>query len=335
MTQHTFAMDVGWLSFLAQLGVRPVDVLRRAGLPDDLLSQPNARLDSASYFRFWNALEAITASDAGPIALRLFSQMRGESFSPPLFAALCSPDLLTALERLSKYKALVGPQRLEVNTTAREVSVEFVWLDTQTPPPDSLVAAELAFLVCLARMGTREHITALKVTSPRPPPDPTRAYETFLGVAIRKGRGSTVTFSVEDARRPFLSSNDALWAVFEPELRRRVAELESTASTAERVRATLLEALPAGTATMADVAKRLAMSTRTLQRRLETERTSFQQLLRETRESLAMHYLQRTNISSAEISFLLGFEEPNSFFRAFSDWTGKTPESVRRSATAN
>ena len=46
--------------------------------------------------------------------------------------------------------------------------------------------------------------------------------------------------------------------------------------------------------------------------------------------ALAMHYLKSSPMSGAEISFLLGYEDPNSFVRAFSGWTGTTPESARR-----
>ena len=80
---------------------------------------------------------------------------------------------------------------------------------------------------------------------------------------------------------------------------------------------------------MADIADRLAVSTRTLQRRLGDEGTSFQQELSALREELARHYLTNTACSSAEISFLLGYADPSSFYRAFHDWTGVTPERVR------
>ena len=49
---------------------------------------------------------------------------------------------------------------------------------------------------------------------------------------------------------------------------------------------------------------------------------------------LANHYLKTSTMSGSEISFLLGFEDPNSFFRAFHTWTGRTPELVRTSARA-
>jgi AraC-like DNA-binding protein len=52
--------------------------------------------------------------------------------------------------------------------------------------------------------------------------------------------------------------------------------------------------------------------------------------LNSTREGLARHYLVNSQISSAEISFLIGFDDPSSFIRAFHIWTGETPENFRK-----
>lgn len=77
------------------------------------------------------------------------------------------------------------------------------------------------------------------------------------------------------------------------------------------------------------VCAKLGVSSRPLQRRLQDEGSSFQQTLDALRNSLAHHYLQNSSMSGAEISFLLGFEDPNSFIRAFQGWTGTTPQAVR------
>jgi AraC-like DNA-binding protein len=151
-------------------------------------------------------------------------------------------------------------------------------------------------------------------------------------VAVSDGERNTVTFSAEDAARPFLTANEAMWEFFEPELRRRLSELETGSTMSERVRAVLLEMLPAGEASVEAVALRLMVSPRTLQRRLREEGTSYQAVLNETREALARHYLSSSSLPAAEISFLLGYEDPNSFYRAFHGWTGETPEGVRTAA---
>ncbi|MCM1012326.1 helix-turn-helix transcriptional regulator [Brevibacterium sp. XM4083] len=73
----------------------------------------------------------------------------------------------------------------------------------------------------------------------------------------------------------------------------------------------------------------MATSPRTLQRQLKAEGTSFQAVLAETRENLARHYLVRNDLRTAEIAFLLGYTDTNSFYRAFKTWTGMTPEGAR------
>jgi AraC-like DNA-binding protein len=81
------------------------------------------------------------------------------------------------------------------------------------------------------------------------------------------------------------------------------------------------------------IARKLMLSKRTLQRRIEAEGETYQQILDTTRTELATHYLENTALSVAEIAFLLGFSEPNSFYRAFRVWTGSTPDIVRRASS--
>ena len=325
-----FPVEPAWRLLLTDLGVDERTVLRRAALPDDLLSRPGTVLRTEEFFRFWASLEGEVDDPLFPI--RLGQVIKTESFMPPLFAALCSPDLLTALQRLAHHKRLMAPMAMEVDVTRGSVTVTLEWIETQLTPPASLVAAELVFLVQLGRMATREMIRPLRVATPRPP-EPAEAYEEFFGVRVRRGKQQLLRFSIGDALRPFLTANESMWETFEPELRRRLAELDASAATAERVRAALLEALPSGRVSADAVADQLAMSKRTLQRRLREEETSFNEVLKQTREELARHYLTQTHVTSTEIAFLLGFEEPNSFYRAFSDWTGTTPDAVRSGAS--
>lgn len=322
----SWALDTTWRALLKDLGVVPADVLRRAGLADDLLQQPALRLPSDDYYRLWRSIEAETGDPLFPI--RLCEAIRSESFSPPLFAALCSPNLLVAAQRIARYKRLVAPLRFGVTERHNVVVFELVWLDTPLEPPASLVMMELLFCLTLARMGTRERISPIKVET-KTLPEPLASYEAFFGSRVRTSARHRITFARADAIRPFLTSNEALWAAFEPDLRQRLADLDGAVTTAKRVRAALLEGLPSGQISMEAIGGKLAVSKRTLQRRVEAEGTNYQEILKETREELARHYLERTALPVAEIAFLLGFDEPNSFYRAFRTWTGATPDAIR------
>ncbi len=326
----TFSMDIGWRALLSDMGLRAEDVLRKAALPEDLFSKAGRGLDTDAYFRFWRALE-LEANDA-MFPLRLVEMVSAEVFDPPLFAALCSANLMQAAQRLSKYKQLVAPMSLEVGVDrAGVLTVSPRWLSVRTELPFSLQVAEVAFFLRLARIATRAPVQASRVALPQLPPGSyARRYERIFGVAVQHGENPSISFAAADAMRPFLTVNEGMWRVFEPDLRRRLSELDAAATTAERVRAVLLELLPGNAATIENAAERLGMSKRTLQRRLEDEGENFRALVNTSRESLARHYLGHTSMSGSEIAFLLGFEDPNSFFRAFQGWTGQTPESARR-----
>lgn len=326
----TYTLDQSWRIILADLGVSAADLLRRAGLPGDLLRRARVTLSQADYFRLWRALEEETADPTLP--LRIGAAIKGEAFDPPIFAALCSHDLDTALDRIARYKTLTCPMKLDVRVGREATTLGLTWLDAAELPPASLVATELVFFVALARLATRVRVQPLAVVAPIAL-EPANAYTAWFGAAPRHGRRTELTFAAADARRPFLTANEGMWRSFEPELQRRLAELDAGASSADRVRAALLELLPSGAASIGAVAARLGASARTLQRRLQGEGQSFAGVMAQTRTELAHHYLGSTALSAAEISFLLGFEDPNSFYRAFHSWTGATPEEARSRRT--
>ncbi|ROR24729.1 AraC family transcriptional regulator [Comamonas sp. BIGb0124] len=319
----------GWQVLMHDAGVDRANVLRRAKLPGDLFARGSVRLDGATYFRLWDAIEEEAGNADGPAALRFAQKMSVDWFNLELFVALCSEDMNSALARLAKYKS--GPMALKLEHDARGTTVAMESFDRALTPPRVLMAFKLVFFVQLARLATRSQVRPLRIGWPSPDlsASDAAAYAAWFGVPVEDLPLPTVVFAAEDARHPFLTANHAMWKSFEPALRQRLDDLDQQASTVERLRNALLEALPAGQVSMQAVCKKLGVSTRTLQRRLQEEGSSFQQTLDTVRNSLAHHYLHNTTLSGTEISFLLGFEDPNSFVRAFQTWTGSTPQAVR------
>lgn len=322
-----YFVSPAWKVLIHDLGASHANVLRRAGLPQDLFARERAALSTQEFFRLWDGI--VREVGDSHIALRIGSAISVESFDPPVFAALCSPDLNTAMFRISQYKRLMCELSLHVDAGRQGTEISFEWMDKAAAPPPSLIVSKLVYFVQLARIGIRERIVPLKVESPALP-SPLQPYSEFFGTALIEGRNPVITFSQADAARPFLTANESMWSFFEPSLKKRLADLTESSTTGEKVHSSLLELLPSGGASLNAVAQRLGTSPRTLRRRLKAEGHSFQAILDGTREKLAEHYLRSTDLSGAEISFLLGFEDPNSFFRAFKNWTGTTPDSVRR-----
>jgi AraC-like DNA-binding protein len=101
------------------------------------------------------------------------------------------------------------------------------------------------------------------------------------------------------------------------------------------VRRVLIAQLANGTILMNAVARELAISGRSLQRRLAADGLSFQQLLDSTRRDAAVEYLSNPRLSLGEIAYLLGYSEPAAFHRAFKRWHRITPQAFRRNYSRN
>ena len=326
---HSPKYDLGkyWQASLKDLNISVQGVLRQAQLPLDLLLRKMPAVTAAEYFRFWEGLAHVSQNEPA-LALRLVRNISAKTTDPAVIAFLSSSNLNMALKRTAHYKPIVAPVRLSVEQNDRQTSLSFAGLPQNGPLPALFVAFELVFWVQLARIATREPVNPETVHSSLDLPE-LDAYEAFLETRIRRAEANRVTFSAADAQKPFLTANHALWAILAPAFDKRMEDLTQEASFRDRVRACLLEMLASGHYSMPYVASKLALSNRTLQRRLGEEGTTFQAVLDELREELARHYLSATDYTSAEISLLLGYEEPNSFFRAFRAWTGQTPEIVR------
>lgn len=326
-TPSNYTIDMAWGLMLNNLSIRPADVLRHAKLPLDLFQRDTAQVTSAEFFRLWTAIEVVSGDPLVP--LKLMSQISAEAFSPALFACLCSATLDAALLRLSHFKPLVGPMRLTISKDAKETVVEIAGLPLDVQPPPLLLAGELVFFTHLARLGLRDRVVPAWVEMPVALADPA-AYTEWFGCRLRSGESARVAFRRLDAERPFLTAHPAMWAAFEPSLRQRLSDATEPTAMKTRVTGWVNETIASGRANINEAARDLNVSTRTLQRRLGEEGTSFQGLLSEVRLKLSQHYLTRTNLSIPEIAFLLGYSEQNSFYRSFRDWTGFTPEQARR-----
>ena len=305
-------------------------VLRRAGLAQDFLDNEGRGVTAHDYFALWDAVhEELGGATA---VLDVARKLAGAPIIPAMLAFSSSPDTQTGLARLALFKPLVGPIRLQVKQLRETVTIEIASVEEEEAPmPVSVAAFELVFFIESMRRFTGVSITPLAVELPA---DAARfaEYEAFFGVSAQAARITRITLSLKDARRPLISQNAEFWAWLEVDLTRQLAERDAQAAIADRVRAVLIDLLPAGDASADAVCRQLGLSKRSLQRKLSAEGESFQSVLDATRSMLAMRYLHKGSMSVEEISYLLAYQDPNSFYRAFQGWTGMTPAAARSQA---
>ena len=100
------------------------EVLKKAMLPEDLFARQTPSLTAEEYFRFMGAIDALSPDDQTPIRLAALEGIA--AFSPPIFAAYCSRNVLVCLKRLAQYKPLIGALLYQVEETETEISVEIL-----------------------------------------------------------------------------------------------------------------------------------------------------------------------------------------------------------------
>ncbi len=321
-----FILEGNYDCFLSSFGINVGSALCRTRQPEDLFRRPRPMMTTENYFAFMTEVGAQIADTETIVAMGTAEEL--QTFSPPIFAAYCSQDGQTCLERLARYKKLIGPLAFHVTRHADTVSLTMQMAEGHRELPPFLVQVESVFLVNLLRRGTQSELIPLAVTMTELPAG--REIEDFLGVTLTKGDGNTLVFRRSDMELPFVTRNEAMWEYLQPELSRRLSEMDIDDSFAVRVRSALTELLPGGNSSIEAAAGKLGLSKRTLQRKLSAEHTTFQQQLNHTRELLAKHYLQNTTLTIDDIAYLLDYQESNSFQRAFSLWTGQSLSEYRK-----
>jgi AraC-like DNA-binding protein len=311
---------------LQENGLSPEDVERRAGLPAQFLRQEKVLLTTDQLFAFWEAVGGVSGDPA--IGLKLGSETRTERLDVVSLAALSAASFRDALGRAARYKQLTCPEEIQVNTRGRECAVRFRFLHADGTESAILTDLCFAWIVALAHRGTAGAVRPIRVEFARPARDK-RMYETHFGCTVRfKAAHSAVFFRADDLDRAFDTHNIDLSSVLTPQLdaelaSRHAEHAENNAR--DQVKAVLRRSLAGRRPDLRDIARQLASSPRTLQRRLGDLGVSYHEVLEEARRDLASHYLAKSSLELAEVAYLLGYEDSNSFVRAFSRWEGMPP----------
>ena len=298
-------------------------LLQRAGLPAGFFQQEKIFATTAELFALWQAIGEMSAEPG--IGLKFGSEPRLERYHPAAITAVCSRSFRDALQRMARYKQLTCPEEIRIHTSGEEVSVEFFFLEAEESQPDVLVDNCLSWIAAIARKGTEGTVTPLRVELARAAHH-RELLETHYGCRVRFKTGrNALVYRASDLDRPFVTHNEELLAVTGAQLETELRERNAGAGVGDQVKHTLKRSLAGKRPTLQHIAKELRMSARTLQRRLTDADITFQQLVEDTRRELAHHYLKQSTVELNEAAFLLGYEDANSFFRAFHLWEGTTP----------
>jgi AraC-like DNA-binding protein len=306
--------------------------LTRFGVDPQCLREPRMRIPFVSLCNAW--AEVALVLDDPNVGLEM-----GSHYSPLDLQALgvtflSSRDLTEALQRLKRYMAVFNSV-VEIDVIEHADRIDFV---SNAPLKDPAARGimedgRMAVVLDLARLGLNKNLDPIEAQFTHAEPvDIGAHYGVFRCPLTFSASNSRISFRLADARKPFTSANRELALGNDRILDELLGELGNS-DLVTKVKKAIVENLPSGTPSEEDIAQCVFTSSRTLQRRLAEQDTSFRQLLLETRRELAERYIADVDMPLGEISYMLGFSDASSFSRAFKRWTGKPPATYRSDST--
>jgi AraC-like DNA-binding protein len=334
MTEPTVcvkALRAPFFTAAARTGL-PVPMLAgKVDVPLNVLTDVTARVPHSTAIRVW---ETFAAECSEPSFGMVAAEFAGAA---PLdlvdFALTRAPSLRALLKAFLRYQTLFH------DANAVELLEERDVLHLRHGFAGDLARSRLLGEFILATWVSRTRAVAGVPLRPRlvrfrhgPPPDIARHQAVFGEVEFGADRDEMV-ISTDALDAPFAHGDEAASSALARQLDEELAKAKP-ASFADRVRAHAVAGIRGGALDIDVIAKALASSRRTLQRRLNDEGTSFRNVVDEARREVALDVMARGGTTVTDLTFLLGFSDLSAFGRAFRRWTGTNPASYLRAKSA-
>jgi AraC-like DNA-binding protein len=317
-------------NMLEKANIDPLPLFHKVRMDPDLMHQANARYPV-------ERIKALISEVGEKVNDPCFGLSVASCWHPSHLGALghvllMSKTLRDTLERLLRYHKVLSDSPLgELQEDKLRGTLSLVALfEGKTARLPFREDSDLAWVVSILRMNYQRDLAPLSVDFTHSSPDCAGKFYEYFQCPIKFDAERTrLTLSLEVAEELLPGSNEEL-AAFSDQLMARYLNSLSEHNLVTKVKKAIVGHLPSGEATVDKVASDLYMSTRTLQRSLQQQDSSFHILLNEARMELAMQYVSDPNMNLTEVAFLLGFAEQSSFSRSFKRWTGQSPVQHRK-----
>jgi len=313
---------------LDALGLDSLALCQQAGLDPTLMDDPNARYPLSGTTRLW-AL-AVEASGDPALGLRVSRFVSPTTFHALGYALVASGSLREVFERIVRYHPVVS-DALDLSFTRASDCYEFRFRvpDGGPLPANEAMDAFAAIYVRTCRNRLGRHYAPVAVHLERPQPEnPKPWHDVFRAPLFFAASENRLVFNCADFDRHLDDANPELAEHNETVLNRTPEKL-GPLTWERKVRGAIEIQLPEGEPSAERIAQHLHLSFRSLQRHLADEGCSYDLLLNQSRQNLALQHMREPGTSLSEIAYLLGFADTISFSRAFKRWTGMTPSQYR------
>jgi AraC-like DNA-binding protein len=284
---------------------------------------------------YYDMLERIARemAKAQELPLRVGAIMRLDDYVALGLAWKSAPTVRASLERVERYCRLwtdnmtyeVRPQTDGILFVLHRIGERRLGMRLSN---ESTIASATSLIRQTAAPRFCPRAVYLRHAGPRD----TQAHERFFRCPIHFGaEEDAIHITGHDASRANPLADDGISRFLLSHLDDEIESLGEV-DIEGQVRQVVSRSLSEGVPKMAQVARRMGMSERTLHRRLAERALTFRDLVEATRRELAQGMLRQSRYSLSEVAFLTGFSEQSAFNRAFKRWAGQTPTTYRRQA---
>ncbi|MFI6793749.1 helix-turn-helix domain-containing protein [Nonomuraea sp. NPDC050383] len=311
-----------------------LDQRRLAGIPGlTVLDEPGIRIPTATCLRIWEVISGTTWQAGG--SKRVMELWRPGALGVWDYLFSVSGTLGDALAACSRHFTAIADPADRLLLTPGDDGVTVTYQGPYRDHEQYPLIAELVphMLLQVASSGAGRRLTPLRVRLPNPAPTLSRRHvELYHTAKIEYEAGDpSITFAEADVRAPLLRADPALAAILDEHARLSTAAARPVLSWLDRFHAALETAVADGPPSVELVAHRLAMSPRTLQRRLREEGTTWREELERLRQSRVDRLLRESSLSVESIAARVGFTDPRALRRAIHRWYGHGPAAIRAS----
>jgi AraC-like DNA-binding protein len=317
---------------LRELGKNAAVILAKVGARPEQVNDDTVRLEVPKQIRILE-LAAQELQDE-LLGFHLARNFDLREIGLVYYVIASSERLSDALLNGKRYCAIANQGvRLQVRLDDRTLAVVLDYVDIDRQSDRHQIEFWLVAMVRICRQVTDTRLAPRHLRIRHRRDEVPAEFRSFFGCDVEFGADSDeIIFPASVASLPIVGGDNHL-----NDLLRRYAEAALADCPQERathrsaVEGVLPQLLPHARANVTNVAKELAMSRRTLSRKLGDEGAGFAEILEETRAALAKRYLAERDLQVTEIAWLLGYHEISSFTQAFKRWNGMTPSQFRLS----
>lgn len=307
-------------------------IFGRATIRLDDIESPVNELDLRQYCLLFEEAARQTHNDN--FGLRFGRQFQPKQLGAIGYAATSSPTLAAALKNMETYFSAHQSQ----TTFTIQQEADILWLmyriyDPRIPDRRQDAELSIGMFFNIFQHALGRNWSPLEVRFEHDAPDDPDEHERCYGAPVRFGRRcNAIAFrrSDLDARMP--EQDPYLFSIIEPFLKSRCSLFSDPEDFATVVRNQIRLSIGETTPALSDIAAAFGLSSQTFQRRLREHQLTYHDLLKATRQDLALHYLKDTDSPLTDIAYSLGYSDLSAFSRAFRAWTGMSPQRYRRTS---